>query len=260
MTSIGNVRSNGVISLHRPTFWRTSGLLAVVSALALSPVQAKDPVPETKATVKSQAAHAQPESAAIPECIAKLKLSAQQQEQVKEIVHNYDQSMGTVWKQFGDRYMQTISMESSLLAAIEDNLSEPQRQQVRNQRRKTAQYEKAIAATSSKVNQAKATPNEETTKPANAAEEGLASSGVTLTDEQEATADKVQEKYRGQLRSLNRDIQGLHTRLVSLEADKLVEIEKILTKEQLTQLRTDRQNAPAAPKFAVTQSGARKTE
>ena len=76
---------------------------------------------------------------------------------------------------------------------------------------------------------------------------------MSLTPEQEVAADKVQEKYRTQLRSLNRDIQGLHTRLVSLEADKLVEIEKVLTKEQLTQLRTSRQNAPAAPKV-VTQT------
>ena len=53
------------------------------------------------------------------------------------------------------------------------------------------------------------------------------------------------------LRSLNRDIQGLHTRLVSLEADKLVEIEKVLTKDQLAQLREHRQSAPAVPKVAA---------
>jgi hypothetical protein len=51
---------------------------------------------------------------------------------------------------------------------------------------------------------------------------------------------------------LNRDIQGLHTRLVSLEADKLVEIEKVLSKEQLAELRQFRKNAPDAPKVAVS--------
>ncbi|MBC8117308.1 MAG: hypothetical protein H7062_23170, partial [Candidatus Saccharimonas sp.] len=217
---------------------------------------------EVKPTNKGAAIQgkAHSESAAIPECLEKLKLSAQQQDQIKEIVRNYDASLGAVWKQFGDRYMQTIAMESSLLAAIEDNLTDGQRQQVRDQRRKTAQHEKAIAATSTKVNQATVKPNEETTKPATADEEVLSHIGVSLTDEQEAAADKVQEKYHSQLRSLNRDIQGLHTRLVSLEADKLVEIEKVLTKEQLAQLRTNRQNAPATPKVAISRTERTKTE
>lgn len=140
------------------------------------------------------------------------------------------------------------------MAAIEDNLSEPQRVQVRVQRRKTAQHEKVMAATSTKVNQAKITPNEDSAKPGEAAEEGIAAAGVTLTDEQEAAADKVQDKYRSQLRSMNRDIQGLHTRLVSLEADKLAEIEKVLTKDQLVDLRKHRLNAPVAPKLALNKA------
>jgi hypothetical protein len=64
---------------------------------------------------------------------------------------------------------------------------------------------------------------------------------ISLTPEQEAAADQIQEKYVGRLRSLNRDIQGIHTRLVSLEADKIVELEKLLTPEQLAQLREARQ-------------------
>lgn len=56
-------------------------------------------------------------------------------------------------------------------------------------------------------------------------------------------------------RSLNRDIQGLHTRLVSLEVDKLVEIEHVLTKEQLRQLREIRQNVPITPKLAAGRTG-----
>jgi hypothetical protein len=68
-----------------------------------------------------------------------------------------------------------------------------------------------------------------------------------LTPEQEDAADKIQQKYAGRLRSLNRDIQGLHTRLVSLEADKLVELEKLLTPEQLAQLREARQMKTGVP-------------
>ncbi len=263
MTGIRNVQSNGVVTQCRLSFRRVSSLLAVAGVMALAPAFAKDPAAtEVKPTNKGAAvqAKAHSESAAIPECLEKLKLSTQQQDQVKEVIHNYDQSIGVVWKQFSDRYMQAICMETALMAAIEDNLTEAQRGQVREQRRKTAQHEKAVAATSTKVNQAAVKKGEETTKPESVAEEGIAAAGVTLTDVQEAAADKVQEKYHSQLRSMNRDIQGLHTRLVSLEADKLTEIEKILTKEQLAQLRTNRQNAPTAPKVAISRTEPTKSE
>ena len=266
MTGSRSAQSNGVVSRHRFTLKGVSALLAVAGVMALAPAFAKDPAAaEIKPTSKAPAiqAHAHADSVVIPECLEKLKLSAAQQVQIKEIVTNYDRSIGVVWKQFSDRYMQAICLETSLLAAIEDNLTESQRQQVRDQRRKTAQHEKLMAATSTKVNQAKVEPNEETTKttkPDNSAEEGIAAAGVSLTDAQEAAADKVQEKYHSQQRSMNRDIQGLHTRLVSLEADKLAEIEKVLTKDQLSQLRASRQNAPAAPKVALNRTEPTKSE
>ena len=137
-------------------------------------------------------------------------------------MQKYDSSIDAVWKQFGDRYMTTIRTEVAMLAAIEDNLTEAQRTQVRDQRRRVMHAEKALEGTNSK-------PNSATAKPADATEQATA--GVSLTSEQETAADKIHEKYVGQLRSLNRDTQGLHNRLVSLEADKLVEIEKTLTKE-----------------------------
>ena len=198
--------------------------------------------------------NAQSEKVAIPECLEKLNLSQQQQDQVKEIVRDYDADIATVWVQFSVRYRDTIRTETMLLAAIEDNLTDAQRTQLRDQRRKVAQHEKSLAGTNSKSNQA-------TTPPASAVEESNAIVGVSLTADEEAAADKVQEKYLSRLRSLNRDILGLHTRLVSLEADKLVEIEKVLTKDQLKQLRELRQNAPAAVlKAAANRSAATKTE
>jgi hypothetical protein len=132
-----------------------------------------------------------------------------------------------------------VRTEVSLLAAIEDNLTEAQRTKVHDQRRKMARAEKATEGTAQK-------PNQATTKPADAAEQ--ATTGISLTDDQETAADAVHHKYAGHLRSLNRDIQGLHTRLVSLEADKLVELEKLLTKEQLAQLRDARQSMSGTPK------------
>ncbi len=265
MTGSRSVQSNGVVSRHRFTLKGVTALLAVAGVMALAPAFAKDPAAaEVKPTSKAPAIHAHinahADSVAILDSLETLKLSAAQHVQIKEIVHSYDRSIGVVWKQFSERYMQTISMETTLLAAIEDNLTESQRTQVRDQRRKTAQHEQAVAATSTKVNQAPVTKDEESTKPANSADEGIAAAGVTLTDAQEAAADKVQEKYHSQLRSMNRDIQGLHTRLVSLEADKLAEIEKVLTKDQLAQLRASRQNAPAAPKVAMSRKESAKSE
>ena len=232
--------------------------LAIVGVTAFTPQAPGADKPTDKRAESRPEAHAG--AAAIPEPLDQLKLSAKQQDQIREIVRDYDESLNLTWKQFSDRYMQAIAMESALLAAIEDNLTDSQRTIAREARRKTARHEKAVAATNGKPNQAKVTPNEDTTKPATSAEAGLAAVEVSLTDEQEDAADKIQEKYRSRMRSLNRDIEGLHLRLVSLEADKLVEIEKVLTKEQLAQLRVIRQRGPVVAKGPVADADRTKPE
>jgi hypothetical protein len=218
-----------------------AGVLTVGSAFGQEPGAKAGKAVNKGATVVAA------EASALPECLEKLKLSAEQQEQVKAISQKSDQSLAMVWKQFGDRYMQTIKLESSMLAAIEDNLTEEQRMQVRDERRKTAQQEIAPAGAANK-------------KHSQAAEKEIAAAGVTLTHEQEMAADKVHQKYRDQLRMMNHDIHGLHARLVSIEADKLVEIEKVLTKDQLAQLRMSRQMPPAGAKVEVTETEDKKAE
>ena len=135
-------------------YLRSASLLAL-TALALNTANAAEPATRD-AKGKPPAVHVEEQSAtaAIPECIEKLQLSAKQHDQIKGIVGKYDASIATVWKQFGERYMQTITLESSLLAAIEDNLSDAQRTQVQEQRRKTAHSEHATTATNSKKEQA----------------------------------------------------------------------------------------------------------
>lgn len=257
-------------------------LLTVACLVALAPAFAQDRAKtEVKPTNKgnfdrnreqgqSDKGQAHSEQGAIPECLKKLTLTPEQQNQVREIVQSYDASLGMVWKQYTDTYIKTISLETGLMAAIEDNLTEPQREQVRHQRRITAKHEKAQAASNPKGTQAPVKSNAETRKadqtadksndatekPGQAVEDGLAAAGITLTEEQEAAADKVQDKYRSQLRAKNREIAALHIRLVSLEADKLAEIEKVLTKEQLSQLRMHRQNAPDTRKVASKETKA----
>jgi hypothetical protein len=215
--------------------WRVlaiAGVLATGSAFAQEPaatsLMPKNPGPSTQALSQQ---------VALPTILEKLNLAPEQQVQIQEIVRDYNADVASVWKQFSDRYLETIRTEAVLLSAIEDNLTEPQRQQVRDQRRRVAQHEKSLAGTAVKAKQ-------ETAKPVSAVEKELEIVGVSMTSEQEAAADAIQEKYLSRLRTLNRGIQGLHNRLVSLEADKFVEIEKILTKDQLKQLREIRQSAP----------------
>jgi hypothetical protein len=247
MNVFRNVEPRSRSVMMRATLRRIACLVAIGGVFAMTQAFAKDPAePDARPINKLKPASvtATADTASIPECLEMLKLSQAQQTQAKEIIRKYDMSLDAVWKQFGEKYMQTVRTEVSLLAAIEDNLTESQRTQVRDQRRKVAHAEKALESTSSK-------PNQATAKPADPAEQEVAGANISLTPEQEAAADKIQQKYVGHLRSLNRDIQGIHTRLVSLEADKLVELEKLLTPEQLAQLREARQMMSGAQKLTA---------
>ena len=254
ITNFGYVASqSGRIAKQAP-LRRITYLAALVGGLALTQGFANEPSearPGSK--IKPATATFTAAETAIPACLEKLKLTQPQQAQAKEIVRKYDASLDAVWKQFGEKYLETVRTEVALLAAIEDNLTEAQRTHVRDQRRKVAHAEKALEGTNSK-------PNQATAKPADPADQVIAGIGITLTDEQEDAADAIHHKYTGRLRSLNRDIQGLHTRLVSLEADKLVELEKILTKEQLSQLRESRLHVKAGAKVTSAEKSSSKTE
>jgi hypothetical protein len=227
----------------RAALRRVACLVAVGGVFGLTPAFAKDPAEPASRPIdklKPASAAATLEKAAMPEFLEKLKLSQSQQTQAKEIIRKYDAALETVWSQFGEKYLATVRTEVSLLAAIEDNLTEAQRTKVRDERRKVAHAEKQLEGTNAK-------PNQATAKPTDPVEQAAAGADFSLTPEQEDAADKIQQKYVGRLRSLNRDIQGLHTRLVSLEADKLVELEKLLTPEQLAQLRGARQMLTGVP-------------
>ena len=255
--------------LTPPNLRRVACLVTVGGVLALTQAFAKEPAENgaqpvnklkpangtvsTSGTGAANSTAAGSQETPIPECLEKLKLSQTQQTKAKEVLHKYDATIDTVWKQFGAKYMETVRTEVSLLAAIEDNLTDSQRTKVREQRRKVANTEKTQEGTNSKKNAA-------TDKPENAVEQELSGADISLTSEQEAAADKIHQQYIGHLRSLNRDIQGIHTRLVSLEADKLVELEKVLTKEQLAQLRQDRQSMTGAPKVTNADKESTKTE
>lgn len=222
---------------------RALSALTVVAAACLSIAPAYAQQSATKEAVPRP--QEKTTEAEIPACLHTLKLTEQQQTQIKEIVRTYNADSAAVWGQFGEVYMQEVRTEAMLLTAIEDHLTQPQRSQIRDERRQTAQHKKSEASTDRK-------PNQAAEKAAGASDVTTALAAITLTDEQEAAADQLHQKCHSQLRSLNRDIDGLHTRLVSLEADKFVEIEKVLTPEQLQQLRDTRQQTPFAAKVSAT--------
>lgn len=216
--------------------WNSSAILLVVCIVAASilstivttyaePIKSKVAATKKDAAVDSGSTH----KTDIPVCLRALKLTEKQTEQVKEIVASYDADLASVWKDFSHRYQENVALEASLLAAIEDNLSEVQKTHVREQRRKTARSNKPVASPEGKA-------TSESKSADDPVEEEITIIGISLSADQREEADKVHESYLGQLRSLNRDISALHARLVALEADKLVELEKVLTKEQLSEL------------------------
>lgn len=254
MSQFCKVESRSGIMNIRRAIQHVACLAVVGGTMALTPVFAKDPPKSAAPPTSKLSTVATPvaEAGALPHCLEKLKLTPLQQTQARDIIQKYDAKLDTVWKQFGDKYMETLRTEVALLSAVEDNLTEPQRTNVRGERRRVANAEKAMEGTQTK-------PNLATDNPADSAEQVIAGKGITLTSEQEAVADKIHENYVGHLRSLNRDIQGMHNRLVSLEADKFVELEKLLTKGQLAELRESRQTM-AAQKLTATDKPATKPE
>jgi hypothetical protein len=244
--------------MKRFSLTRVASLLAIVGVLTLTSASAKEPAKDTTPNKKGTTVRATEPSghaavhSRIPNNLETLKLSQEQRDQILAIVGKCDGDHATVWNQFSERYMETITVECTLLAAIEDGLTETQRKQVRGHRHQTAHRGKSPEAANGQANnQTTNRANDQAiATPGSVVKEEITLLGVTLTPEQEAAADTLQGKYLDRLRSLNREIEGLHTRLVALEADKLVEIAKVLTKEQLTQLHEIRQSAPAAVKVA----------
>lgn len=208
--------------------------VAVVPANAQAPAAPKTPAkaaaPATKAAPAKAAVHeahpdAHASADAIPAQLTALKLTPEQQAQITGIIHKFNGSISVVSKQFADSYLKTIETEAAMLAAVEDNLTDAQREKVRAERSKTAHQEKPEAA-----------KNENS----DGAEAEIAAAGITLTEQQQEASEEIHHNYRKQMRALHRNIHHLHHRLLSLESDKLAQIENVLTKDQLAQLRATR--------------------
>jgi len=259
----------------------TASLLALAGVLGIAPLFADDPA-ETKARTSNKSQKGEqnedkgdepaarnkraPHAAIMPACLEKLSLNEEQQAKIREIVSKYDAETDDVWNKFKHAYRDSIRTEVLLITAIEDNLTEDQQRQVRNARRMRAHEAKVSGktkGTARAVSDAITSRIEARTKsePGAATEvegrpgtkgekdpagtiEATALSNITLTEEQEEIAQELHDKYYSRLRTLNRQVDALHTRLVALEADELAEIETALNKEQIEQLREIRKEAP----------------
>lgn len=197
----------------------------------------------------------------LPSCLTKLKLTDEQKSKAKEIVQKYDDKIDKAMKHFSRKYLETVETEAALLTSVEEILSEHQRESIRNERRKAAHSDddtdKVGTAKTDEKNKATASNDSKSNKSPVIAEEIdeiTFNNGVTLTVDQEVIADRITNKHMAHLRALHRRIHMIHNRLIALETDKIVELEKLLTKEQLTQLRQDRQAATDDAHAASTSS------
>jgi len=239
-------RSSRTSILIRATSSLCVALMAI--SVALPSLSAKDETDSSKRGTSSK------DRDELPACFEKLNLTKEQTSQARDIVRKYDAKIDDTWKEFSDKYMETIRTEVDLLAAVEDNLSESQRASARKERHRIAHLERKArhkaennkTASSNDNKDNKSTDQSSNAKPETVDIAVIGNNGVVLTIEQEDLADRIHHKYVHRLRSLNRDIHILHAQLISLEADKLVELEKILTKEQLDHLRKDRQSVSTA--------------
>src|SRR5262249_9110757 len=228
----------------------------IVGAVALAAALARDPeasaTKDAREPATSVKAGARLDKSALPNPIEKLQLSDEQQQQVRQLVEKYNAEIDRVWKDFTRRYLDTIALESKLLAAVEDTLDDSQRTFIRKHRARAAHGSRADDEQEQPANRQgrndEARSDERSAQPGAVVEEVFAV-GVTLTPAQERAADAVYASYFERLRNAKREIHELHTRLIALESEKLAEIEQLLNQDQLVQLRKERQAAAAGERF-----------
>ena len=186
----------------------------------------------------------------LPDFLSNLNLTAEQKQKIKDICQQCDGDRETAWEQFEQSCREAIGIEASMLAAIEDHLTDEQRKHVRQHRQRITRSHNGAAKEAN--HDAKA--NAKASKNDNVIVEEITVIGVTLSPEQEDAAEGVRGSYFDRLRKLNAEMQELHGRLVAMETERLLKIEEVLTKEQRQQLRKNHQKISDSEKHASTGS------
>jgi len=202
----------------------------------------------------------------LPDYLTNLNLTSEQKDKIKAICSECEQDRENAWHRFNASYREAIEIEASMMAAIEENLTEAQRKHIRNQRERIARRHnrherrhESARNESDKSDKTDTTRNETAKSDTNKSEksdtnkndsnnqndvvvEEITIVGVNLSPDQESTAEELRGSYSRRLHKLNRRISELHAQLVSMEVERLLKIEDILTKEQRQQLRKEHQN------------------
>jgi hypothetical protein len=230
----------------------------------------------TKATDESKTTDTSTstDKASLPACLKEIDLSQDQKDKIRMAISKSQTQLEQLRKEFDSMHLQAVELEATMVAAIEDGLSDMQRERLRQQRRKT-QIEGTNTGASNNGNStdrdkangksgANATTQRQTTgnKPAtsnrqpagrnatsrpakgeNAAgdDEEVLIIGVALSPEQQSQADDVSNAYDQELQTIWRQLQEIHMQMVAVEADKMTTIEQKLSEDQLKQLRASRQ-------------------
>jgi len=199
----------------------------------------------------------------LPDFLTSLNLTSDQKDKIKAICNECDKDRENAWHRFDASYREAVGIEASMLASIEENLTEAQRKQIREQRERIARRhamrderreDRRERHDIGKNDAAKDTNKNDTVKDNNRNDsnnkndivvEEITVVGVNLSPDQESTAENVRGSYSHRLHKLNRRISDIHAQLISMEVERLLKIEEILTKEQRQQLRKEHQNMGA---------------
>jgi len=175
-------------------------------------------------------------------------LTSEQKDKIRAICSECEKDRENAWHRFHASYREAIGIEASMMAAIEENLTEAQRKHIRHQReriaRKLDRHDRHDTAKDyAKSENAKSDDNKnDSNDKQDTVVEEITIVGVNLSPDQESTAEELRGSYSHRLHKLNRRISELHAQLVSMEVERLLKIEEILTKEQRQQLRKEHQN------------------
>lgn len=193
----------------------------------------------------------------IPRFLSNLNLTQEQKDKIKDICKECSEQRESTWREFGEKYRETIGLEAAMLAAVEDNLTDAQRKHIYEQRERMAnrrhnrevrQASRENARDERKNRDAK---DGDKTNDKKVVIEEITVVGVTLSPEQETAAEGVRGNYFDQLHKLNGELQSLHSQLVAMETARLLKIEDVLTKEQKETLRKEHHKIAQAAKSVL---------
>jgi hypothetical protein len=215
----------------------------------------------------------------LPKAIEKLDLEQQQKQQIKQVLENNREELQQAWTQFHRKHMQAVALEAALVASLEGQLTDTQREQFRegraeasrrsqhhsqsndartNRRDEQSNQNRNASGAQQQQSQQQSDPSQRgrQSEQASRASQDNANAlfiavirpvhagldQAQLSESQKSECQTCTSKYSGKLQQIWSDIHELHTEMVRIEADKMTQIAQVLNKDQLQQLQEALQN------------------